>query len=411
MEGNKRIKQMHLPLLETNGSTMNEDSDRSINILPDECLILICSHLSSIDRLNMEKVCQSWKASVSPLIWNNITKFDARGYQQLTVERLITRCGRFLKDLILDSSCDYSIFPIVGEHCINLVNFDFGLRPNFEEMYFRNSFNNMKKLKSIKIWADDSNSIDNLAHIFHSIHNDIEEISFFTPLKYVKPMSKRWPNVFEKFTTLRKILMFHCELNDEIIDMINKKKTTLTELTLIYSCFWSSIQLDLPNLESLCLRHCPVVIENCLINGVPNNFKQLSIVNLGLSVSNDMISQETVSRIGKQNLKKLRLDNTSFCFGKLTKNLFNLKFLDCARCVAVTDSNIITVLKNCKNIQFLYLVGTSITVNTLCFAVDVVNQRERGPPLIISVNRNVYDDFFKKDGVIIPHLLAIKKVV
>ncbi|XP_044001255.1 SCF E3 ubiquitin ligase complex F-box protein grrA-like [Aphidius gifuensis] len=81
----------------------------------------------------MEEVCTKWKEACE-LVWYDIKKYkcessigrsyDNRLLTQSYLEKILLRCGKYLKELSLSDVCDFSIMPFVGDHCKNLTSLE-----------------------------------------------------------------------------------------------------------------------------------------------------------------------------------------------------------------------------------------------------------------------------------------------
>lgn len=152
--------------------------------------------LNNVDKLFFFPVCSQWNEA-SKLAWNDVKtldSFDDNLYcnncflKQLHFEKILKRCGIYLTKLIIipNGHFDSSIMPIIGKHCLNLVEIELWLR-YYCDNDFIDVFKNMKKLKTIKISGyktttlnsdddDDDNGID--LKILNCVNENLENLAF-----------------------------------------------------------------------------------------------------------------------------------------------------------------------------------------------------------------------------------------
>lgn len=124
------------------------------------------------------------------------------------------------------------------------------------------------------------------------------------------------------------------------------------------------------NIEYLDL-HDTYTLDEALIFYLTDNCKNLKYLDISGQETGERLSTESLQTLGKlKNLEKLFLNLIDYAVDDIVINQLNnnLRILECKFCDQVTDSSILKILKNCKNLERLAVPGTGVTIETLTLA-------------------------------------------
>ncbi|XP_044005671.1 F-box/LRR-repeat protein 2-like [Aphidius gifuensis] len=143
--------------------SFDDDFEDKIMALDYDSLAQIFMWLPVSQRIVMENVCHKWKEACQRS-WYDIKKYKCgvliggnyknRLLTQSFLEKILLRCGVYLKELALSRVCNSSIFPIVGEHCKNLTRLEFVFDETSKKLTKEEIIaisKNCKKLKHLEI--------------------------------------------------------------------------------------------------------------------------------------------------------------------------------------------------------------------------------------------------------------------
>lgn len=372
-----------------------------INTLSLDSLATIFMLLPISERMNMEKVCFKWKEACQQA-WYDITKYKCIrtigcGYKcrlltQSDVEKILLKCGIYLKELSLSIVCNSSIMPVVAKHCKNLtrleIEYDDDSKINNANDYIE-AFTQLDKLVfiSIKVIINVSRKhpLTFPFEIINSLSEEINEIHFYFN---IGPWIRK-PLFFnlKKFKNLHSLTLKYCNL-DNIFQQISDKKTLVyLDLKFSYLERESWVFNQLINLEHISISYDRYIEDSKYItpqvfSSILNTCKKLKYLNFNnrtcynqkISIKNwknlrnlehlnapCLITDESVMNIVKycQNLKYLKIHQcnckiSELSFIKLTE-LKNLEHLKLNRIYKVSDKSIIAISKNCKKLKRLEL--------------------------------------------------------
>ncbi|XP_044001529.1 uncharacterized protein LOC122847744 [Aphidius gifuensis] len=369
--------------VEKNQATSDEsDKDQKVVItsLDYDVLAKIIMLLPIPERIDMEKVCAEWKEACQ-LAWYDIKKYkcessigrcyDNRLMTQSYLEKILLRCGNYLKELSLSNVCNSSIMPFVGDHCKNLTilecKFDDNSLINNAD-HFVQAFTQLDKLKSIKITVihNYTNKTINLSAIIDSLPEDINEIHLFA-----EPLSDRKQNIsmtLQRFKNLRKLTSVGLCLDQmnfqEIEDM-----TTLVHLDIglydIYERFFLFNKLF--NLEYIDLT-------------------------MGIDYDANNLSTEVLETIFHtcDNLKHLDLPRGLYDLDEISHdnwiNFQNLEYLGIYCDIMPDLAN--TIVENCRNLKHLKIKSQN-TINT---ALENFTELENLESIILDGVTELYEE-------------------
>ncbi|XP_044007128.1 uncharacterized protein LOC122851750 [Aphidius gifuensis] len=222
----------------------DDDKDQKvvINSLDYDSLAKIFMLLPVPERIDMEEVCVKWKEACQRA-WYDIKKYkcelsigrcyDNRLLTQSYIEKILLRCGIYLKELSLSNICNSSIIPFVGDHCKNLTSLecDVSIRSLIHDAdLLVQAFTQLNKLKSLTITVNHSyyKETVNLSEIINSLPEDINEIHLLSETPYNK--KRTISMTLKKFKNLQK-LTIHGPCSRNIFYEI-AEKTTLVHLTI-----------------------------------------------------------------------------------------------------------------------------------------------------------------------------------
>ncbi|KAK0159649.1 hypothetical protein PV327_010743 [Microctonus hyperodae] len=401
-----------------------------INILNDDCIIEIFLLLPIADRIRSERVCKRWR-SLGKQSWKEVRILDVKkstwglpeesnNYNLDIVKHVLTRCGKFLKQLNVlqwPLNSDHKPMSVICEYCpnlqcINLMGIDKFWLSTSDIRSLRNNYQNLSKLimTDVKLECE-----DHLSQLFRATkklkylsvgglvgHTDLSgKCLQYLPGDAIEEIHLiRWGNLnpnylnaaLRKFNNLRVLEMFPFNRFDNSTLGIIGEKRTIIDLSLFNTPgrVISSINylFNLQNLERLCLRRNSMINDIFLIN-ISNNLKQLKYLNIS--------SCKEVTDVGISNLASLeklevlianRLDKiTNEPFG----NFYNLKVLKCARCENIIDPGIMKLISLAPNLTTLDLFRCSITNQTIEKAIEITKQRTNSIILEINIHKTKVD--------------------
>lgn len=188
--------------------------------------------------------------------------------------------------------------------------------------------------------------------------------------------------MFKKFNALNSLTIRDNILEKDLIEVISKKETiTVLELS---DCKIKGLNLltNLSNLEYLDLEKVQEVDDNflaCLVK------KCKKLENLDLSGCKKLSDDGIGELKNLDNLEELYINNMADIVSDLPlSQLKKIKILKCQNCAGVRDPGIMQLLENCQNLGKLDLLGTSISRETLQFAISVTKNRKNSIVLDLS---------------------------
>ncbi|XP_044020589.1 uncharacterized protein LOC122860436 [Aphidius gifuensis] len=337
---------------------ISDDGDKDpkvvINSLDYDSLAKIIMLLPIPERIDMEKVCTKWKEACQ-IAWYDIKKYkcessigrcyDNRLLTQSYLEKILSRCGNYLKELSLSYVCNSSIMPFVGDHCKNLTTLECKFNDNSLIEHFIQAFIQLDKLKCIKITVDHNylNETINFSAISNSLPEEINEIHLFSKPLYCQKQDISMS--LQRFRNLQKFTLVGL-----CLDNIN-----LQEIALITTLVYLKIELYNDHM------YIPLILFNKLVN--------LEYIDLTLGIWCDLsvISTEVLETIfcTCKNLKHLYIPFGSYDVVKIPLkkwiNRRNLQHLGIA-CNIMPDLAS-TIVEYCKNLKHLKIQNANRLMN------------------------------------------------
>ncbi|KAF7997256.1 hypothetical protein HCN44_005533 [Aphidius gifuensis] len=320
-----------------------------INSLDYDSLAKIIMLLPIPERIDMEKVCAKWKEA-SQLAWYDIKKYKCQSsighsyknylLTQSYLQKILLRCGNYLKELSFSDVCDSSIMSIVGDHCKNLTTLECKFDDKsliYNADHIVQAFTQLDKLKCIKIVLNDIiiNKTINLLEIINSLPEEINEIHI---------LYKYWYDERAVLFTLKKFknlqsLTLHGFYVDVLILQEIAEATTLAHLNI----HLNDKQREFPLFDKLVnLEYIKIKSEN----------------------EEDIEEREVSTKIVNtifckcKNLKHLDIPNDFCDLAKIPlakwENLKNLEYLRLS-CYEVLPDLADTIVKYCKSLKHLFM--------------------------------------------------------
>ncbi|XP_044001429.1 F-box/LRR-repeat protein 2-like isoform X1 [Aphidius gifuensis] len=329
----------------------SDDGDKNkkkvvINSLDNDSLAKIFMLLPIPERIEMEKVCTKWKEACQ-LAWYDIKKYkcessigrsyDNRLLTQLYLEKILSRCGNYLKELFLSNVCDSSIMPFIGDHCKNLTTLECKFDDNFvidNADHFVQAFTQLDKLKCIQMLLNHRTEKKalNLFEIINSLPEEINEIHIL--YKYWLHSQRGVLFTLNKFKNLQRLTLIDCSVDELILQEI-AEATRLVHLHIeIYEKYIEFHLFDkLVNLEYIQIE---------ILRGVKETKDSTKVLNTIFCKC--------------KNLKHLDIPNNFYDLAKIPlaewKNLKKLEYLSLS-CYEVLPDLADTIVKYCKNLKHL----------------------------------------------------------
>ncbi|XP_044001514.1 uncharacterized protein LOC122847729 [Aphidius gifuensis] len=403
---------------------ISDDGDKDpkvvINSLDYDVLAQIIMMLPISERIDMEIVCTKWKEACR-LAWYDIKKYkcessigrcyDNRLLTQSYLEKILLRCGKYLKELSLSDVCDSSIMPFVGDHCKNLTTLECKFDDNFlidNADHFVQAFTQLDKLKCINMllnYTTKNKTID-LFEIINSLPEEINEIHI---------LNKCWWNdkraalfTLKKFKNLQKLTLHGLCLDKLILQEISEA-TTLVHLNIElydkhieFPLFDKLVNLEYIEIEVetededkkvftkvvntiFCkcknLKHLDIPHDFYDLAKIPlaewENFKNLEYLRLSCyEVLSDLA--DTIVKYCK-NLKHLCMNPIChFIKTNVVKKLTKLENLEILQMndYGLSEEAIIAISNNCKKLKHLELDN--------CYLVPSIDSEELSSPSVLS---------------------------
>ncbi|XP_044000959.1 uncharacterized protein LOC122847388 [Aphidius gifuensis] len=426
-----------------------DDGDKDqrvvINLLDCDSLAKIFMLLPIPERIDMEEVCAKWKEACQ-LAWYDIKKYkcessigrsyDNRLLTQSYLEKILLRCGIYLKELSFSDACNSNIMPFVGDHCKNLTSLECefnvdSLTHNAD--HFVQAFTQLNKLKFIKIILEHESQDQtvNLLEIINSFPKEMNEIHLLR--KFLSIYKLTVSMTLKKFKNLQKMTLRGLFLDDIILQEI-AEKTTLVYLDIrLYEiaegfCLFNKlvnleyIDLTMGRTTSICivtknlytkvintifcackkLKHLDIPYGLYDVNKIPSknwiNFQNLEYLGFYCNITPDLAN--TIVKYCK-NLKHLRIHNPHRIMNDTAlKKLTELENLECLLLVGdvkITEESIIAISNNCKKLKRLemphFIIVPSIVGDPLSSpsVLDELSKLQYLEHLNLSIAKNIED--------------------
>ncbi|XP_044011434.1 uncharacterized protein LOC122854653 [Aphidius gifuensis] len=390
---------------------------------------MIFSHLKINDRLQMEKVCEKWKAGCQ-LMWKNISTF-ATGDKKFNVQyglnrqpndddvkNALIKCGEYLNHASFSLSENPTILSAITDYCCNLVSLELILHANANVNDFTDAFKKMIKLRSINILFVNNDRKNNYADevedetphndekILQSLPIDMENISLISdelrwskyPDEYCDDENEvsQFVKILNKFNSLRSLTLSNYEIGENVMDIICLKGS-LAYLDLSKSKLNGPNPAisNLINLEHLDLSFVGDYIDDNVVIEIINSCKYLKYFDLSMCGE---ITKASLIKLEKlKNIQVLLLNEVYDVDDDIVNSLVNLKKFGCSKCDGVTDVSAMKIIQNSPGLESLILYYTEITTKTLQYASEVLKKRDNGVKLIVYTSCDVIKSFDKTD--------------
>ena len=369
----KKQKKAHSP------QKLSKEKLCEIQKLPDDCLNYIFKILSIADRLNVEKVCKSWK-DVAKQSWNHLKELKINpkflglkpiGRKALPwqsrylkypiinewmIERLLKRCGKYLKKIDAEFPKFDCVLSLVAEYC-----------PNIEIIQCSTASlvgvhklsETCKNISEISIQSSVSYEF-NLADLFFN-NKKLQVVNIpkynasgkcLSKLPFEEIISINIGKVYEPSVLVqviersRKLIRFGNDVTDtKVIKAIIENCTTLTELHLNSSIILESnliqIFLNNRNLQSLKLESFKSLTGECLV-----------------SLNNNVV--EKIMLTGTPNLQRDHLINS-------LPHLEKLHTLEFENFSGDSFDNVVESISLCQNLKNLFIINVENLKNFVLF--------------------------------------------
>ncbi|XP_074113819.1 uncharacterized protein LOC141536850 isoform X2 [Cotesia typhae] len=367
----KTVKKTHekIPIQETKRVDQKIEGIDYLNRIDDDSLIHIFLYLPFIDRIRVERVCKRWQA-VSERCWHDIKTLDlskivrsikkAKKLKNVSFEKIIKRCGRFLTTLKFSTrhfGCNAEVLPAIGEHCKNITRLTLQLHKDSNKELAK-VFAKVQKLQFLEI--KDIRKYFKIENLILLPHDTIEEIRLSTLQSYnsFQPrlgyLGHPKAAVFRKLHNLRSLTLSGFILRPNHLKVV--EKLSLTHLSLP-NCSLKKIHNLTMSSKIQHLNFAKVLeISNDLLAFLALKYNELKYLNLShcSSVSDHGILLLKTLR----NLEVLILDEIYEVTDSALQGLVNLHELHCQNCDRVRDPGIITLIQTAHNLRFLNIFNT-----------------------------------------------------
>ncbi|XP_044001364.1 uncharacterized protein LOC122847631 [Aphidius gifuensis] len=428
------VKEIHVENHQQADDDVDNQQENPVNSLPYEILAKIFMLLPIDEIFVMEEVCNRWMEACQ-LPWHDIKKYKSREsvdrdcdeymLTQLYVEKILSRCGKYLKELSLSRAFNSSIMQFVADHCKNLttLEFQFTVKTSNNDNDYVQAFTQLDKLKIIKIKVHHE-MYDGTFSLFNAMNRclskDINEIhlSFFNVDDDYR--GNKIPPKFDlkKFTNLHKLSLRGCTLRKLI-----KKISEMTKLVYLdihgceifdpFACHTepgidelSNLQylehLNLSGVETFTSSDLIAITSKCV------HLNYLNIENMRCGITANVV--RTLANL--KNLKTLIINWIHNITDRLIKKLTGITTLHCFGCEHLTDTGVIEFIKNCPDLECLEIgLNHKLTEKIIVFADHVTRERTNNIILHLttySENEKV-DDYVIQSQWLVHHRGNLKK--
>ncbi|XP_044001735.1 F-box/LRR-repeat protein fbxl-1-like [Aphidius gifuensis] len=422
------VKEIHIENHQQADDDVDNDKENPVNEIPNEILAKIFMLLPIDELLIMEEVCNRWMEACR-LAWRDIEIYKSREsvdrdcdeymLTQLYVEKILSRCGEYLKELSLSRAFNSSIMKFIADHCKNLttLEFQFNVKTSNNASDYFQAFTQLDKLKIIKIKVYHT-MFDKIICLFDAMNSclskDINEIhlSFFN-VDDSFSHRKISPNFdLKKYNNLHKL-----SLRDCIIKNMIQEISEMTKLVYLDIHGFKTIRIfditkfdfrnsgihalsNLQYLEHLNLSATKIPSDSDLIVIACKcvNLNYLNIENMcyGSGISTNALLTLT----NLKNLKTLIVNWNRNVTDHFIKSLRGITTLHCFGCERLTDIGVIEFIKNCPDLKSLVIGLDHGLTNEIIVSADHVT-RDRTNNIILRLktycdNEKVVDDYVIK---------------
>ncbi|KAF7997412.1 hypothetical protein HCN44_005983 [Aphidius gifuensis] len=389
----KRLKTCDTSVL----NLINNSTSRTVNFnqLDDSCLVRILTHLPIREKVEAEKVCKRWKNISMTKIWQNNTHLDlTNGSIMLKTEfngqpptltdlqRVIIRCGKFLKSIKFGKFYNSAVLNIIRCNCPHLLSLELDLS-SYLPNDFVDVFSRMKNLEVLKIFS----TFDNSAFKFFSgLGSSIRDIYLDA-----RNDSGKVPS-FQNFNSLRSLTMNGFYIDMKTVGDISQMKN-LKNLSLRYCTIKENVQMRqiffLKYLEKLDFFNMKpeyeggLTVDDSLLSEIVYNLKNLKYLNVS---GCDSITVNGVNLLIK--LKKLEvLSIATLGLYSVKKKLrfgpfHQLKVLNCMGIYEISDLIIIPIIIDSPKLEKLIVSGTKTSV----YLLERANQIKKKSTINVVLN-------------------------
>ncbi|KAF7992655.1 hypothetical protein HCN44_004999 [Aphidius gifuensis] len=351
------------------------------------CFAKIFVYLSNNDRLNLEKVSRKVR-DLCLFSWHDVRKIEIESSNNYPiVKKILPNYGKYLFELSWkEYEYDSQLISLINDYCNHLKKLEIFIY--FPDAWHKDCNNIIKKWKYMKTlslwnWKFEYNSMNILTQNIQltsltlsqcKIYNNGHLLSNLKNLEYLK-------------------LYLNIDgINDNditcIINNCKKLKTLIIDnLTVqlsinVFDAIGSLIDLEILNLSG------QKYINNASINNIINNCKKLKSIYITSMLTTSM----TLNKLGcLKNLKSIYLPSCNGVNDYVLNGFLNIEKLHCYKCYNVTDFGIKYILDNSPNINYLNVINTCITIDTINYAWKI--RKNKCKKLIIYVDKLIYHYF------------------
>ncbi|KAF7998307.1 hypothetical protein HCN44_009705 [Aphidius gifuensis] len=314
---NKRKK---IREIESFGESQDEDESTGL----DELFSNEISYYKPTDQNKINQIINQQ----NEYFWQTITIIDFEKYylqhiEQPQVELVLSKCGKYLKELRLGSVCDSSILPVIKKYCHKLVTLNIEIEFK-DQNHFIDFCINMRRLKNFKFYT-----------------------SFWFQIKRTDTAGFVINSIPKKHKILS-IDFSHCIFNTNIKSITNFEKLKFLNIAYVDAVDdWILGRLSKNSIEIIDLN-----VEGCK-----------RITNVGLQFLTSM-----------KKLEKLNISFNNNITDELFSKFNSLKNLSCGCCKNIRNDGIANLLTNLLPLGFNYLeiYQTSVDVILLIYAYQLI---------------------------------------
>ncbi|XP_044010422.1 uncharacterized protein LOC122854073 [Aphidius gifuensis] len=408
-----------------NNEIYYEHHDYSIiDFVDDDCLAEIFMYVPACERPKIASVCQKWKRALD-YSWSNVKKlqlthweyneypnclikYPTKDRKLSFLKSLLNKCGRYLTQLDLTAYGHSDIVRVINEYCPNLVKLRLRFNPDKVEDITMEVFSRLSKLKVLTVifqydWTQNYR-VHYLFTALLSLAKTLTDLTLFNWQDEVSCIDPKF-NRFCRFSTLTEYVF--CRLKNlkrfefgGIKAYPELEKYLRNNHTIECSDYDRSLNKNVikpnefgsvMNITTLSLLKYKVSDDS--LYTIANTMKQLT----KLKINCEWITNDGVVAISKMNnLTHLcffgvndSIDSSSI---KLLKNLNKLMLL---RSNKITDDLAIKVLENSPKMEMLLVPNTSVTVEFIKKAAEILRNRKQRLLLAVSfkIDKKLITDY------------------
>ncbi|KAF7989032.1 hypothetical protein HCN44_007342 [Aphidius gifuensis] len=252
----------------------------------------------------------------------------------------------------------------------------------------------MNKLECLVIPNYQHSIHENQPCIFESVTKSIKTFRFRCASGETLP--NNFATEFARFNNLNILTLENWKIDNDIVELLEIKKDTLTHLSLAGSTFNDSKSSigKLINLEYLNVGCTLKSLTNENLINIINNCCKLKYINI--SWCKDITKPTFMYLKNLKNLNDMLLSNVGID-DDIIKQFKNLKTLECAGSTLITDKSIRHILKNSPTLERLVIGGTNVTTDTIHYAIEI-KKLYKDNKLTIILNGSVIQQYIENNS-------------